>query len=383
VRIRPGEEIALMFGSLKLGKLFGIDLYLHGTFWLLPLFVLFNSLGGGTGYDAFQLLFVFAVFGCVALHEVGHALAAAAYGVRTRDITLYPIGGVASLERMPEKPWQEVAVALAGPAVNVVIAVVLYLALGGWPTLQSTDIENPTGGLLPRLAMVNVFLVVFNLIPAFPMDGGRVLRALLAYRMGFARATQVAATVGQGIAFLLGLLGLMGNPLLLFVALFVYLGAAAEAHSVQIRQVARGMVVGDAMVTHFETLSPLSSVEDAVQCLIRTTQHEFPVVDGAGRLRGVLTRDAMIQALRQGGPSVPVIDVMQREIPVVHRRQNLDDALRAMQEKRAPAVGVTEDDGRLVGLVTPENIGEIIMVQAAQPNRGTKRQPQPSRNPWV
>lgn len=373
-----------MTWSIPIGTIAGTVLRIHVTFFLLLAWIgISYYVQGGPEAAWYGIAFILLVFACVVLHEFGHIAAARRYGIRTPDITLLPIGGVARLERMPEKPGQELVVALAGPAVNVVIAVVLYLALGGWPTLQSTDIENPTGGLLPRLAMVNVFLVVFNLIPAFPMDGGRVLRALLAYRMGFARATQVAATVGQGIAFLLGLLGLMGNPLLLFVALFVYLGAAAEAHSVQIRQVARGMVVGDAMVTHFETLSPLSSVEDAVQCLIRTTQHEFPVVDGAGRLRGVLTRDAMIQALRQGGPSVPVIDVMQREIPVVHRRQNLDDALRAMQEKRAPAVGVTEDDGRLVGLVTPENIGEIIMVQAAQPNRGTRRQPPPSRNPWV
>jgi len=218
---------------------------------------------------------------------------------------------------------------------------------------------------------------VFNLIPAFPMDGGRVLRALLAYRLGYARGTRIAAGVGQAVAFALGLAGLFGgNPLLIFIALFVYMGAAAEASAAQMRDASRGMIASDAAVTRFEGLSPTSTVEDAVECLLRTSQHDFPVVDGVGRLRGVVTRDDMIRALRERGPDASVLDVMRRDIPVLHHRQPLDEVLRAMQEGRHPAVGVVDSGGRLVGLITPEDVGELMMVQAARPPR---RMP---LNPW-
>jgi stage IV sporulation protein FB len=186
--------------------------------------------------------------------------------------------------------------------------------------------------------------------------------------MGYARGTQIAAQVGQAAAFALGLWGLLGgNVMLLFIALFVYMAAASEAHAAQMRQVSRGVMVDDAMVTRFESLTPDSRVEDAVECLLRTTQHEFPVVDGAGRLRGVLTRDEMIKALKERGPETPVLEVMRADIPVVRGRGNLDEALRLMQEGRLPAVGVTDADGRLIGLVTPENVGEMMMVEAARP----------------
>jgi CBS domain-containing protein len=262
-------------------------------------------------------------------------------------------------------------VALAGPAVNLAIAAVLYLALGGLMPRGGLDVADPGAGLLARLLSANLFLALFNLIPAFPMDGGRVLRAFLAHRLGYARGTQIAASVGQAAAFAFGLLGLLGgNPLLVFIALFVYLAAASEAHAAQMRQVSRGLIVADAMITRFESLAPDSRVEDAVQCLIRTTQHEFPVVDGGGRLRGVLTRDGMIRALKERGPETPVVEVMRADIPLIEHRRNLDEALRVMQERRLPAVGVTDGAGRLVGLVTPENIGEMMMVQAARPERG-------------
>jgi stage IV sporulation protein FB len=285
--------------------------------------------------------------------------------------------------RIPERPSQELVIAVAGPLVNVVIAAVLYLILGRFPPLAGTEVQNPGVDMLTRLAAVNVFLVLFNAIPAFPMDGGRALRALLAYRMGFARATQIAASVGQGLAFVFGLLGLFGNPLLLFIGLFVYLGATAEAHAVQMRQVARGMLAADAMITGFETLSPTSSIDQAVQALIRTTQHEFPVVDGGGRLRGVLTRDAMIRALQQQGRDAPVLDAMTRDIPVVPSRQSLEEVLRLLQEHHAPAVGVTAADGRFAGYITAENIGEIMMVHVAQPpSTGTGMPPRRAVNPW-
>jgi Zn-dependent protease len=230
-----------MFGSLKLGKFFGIDTYIHNTFWLLPLVVLFNNLDSGLDGIAFQLMFVFGVFFCVALHEVGHALAARAYGIGTRDITLYPLGGVASLERIPEKPWREVAVALAGPAVNVVIALGLLLVI----TLTNLQLSLSFSQYGPETFIVqmfiaNVFLCAFNLIPAFPMDGGRVLRALLASQMDRLRATDIAVKVGAVVAGVFLVAGVMfGMYTLIFIAVMVWLLGQAELMAVRLREAAR------------------------------------------------------------------------------------------------------------------------------------------------
>jgi Zn-dependent protease len=227
-----------MFSSLKLGKFFGIDLYVHGTFWLLPLFVLFMNFGSGYGQVASELMFVFGVFACVALHEVGHALASAAYGIRTRDITLYPVGGVASLERMPEKPWQEIAVALAGPAVNVVIAGGLLAGiLAGEFLMPWTYGGEVVGDFLARLFWANVVLCAFNLLPAFPMDGGRVLRALLAIRMTRLRATEVAVRVGtlMAVAFLVAGV-VFGAFSLILVAVVVWMLGQGELAAIRVTE---------------------------------------------------------------------------------------------------------------------------------------------------
>ncbi len=357
--------------SLPIGTVKGTVIRVHLTFLLFLGWIGASAYGQGGSQAAVEgVVYIVLLFLCVLLHEFGHVFAARRYGVQTPDIVLLPIGGVARLERIPEEPRQELVVALAGPAVNVVIAAILWLALGRFPDAgAATEVQNPGVDMLARLMVVNLFLVGFNLIPAFPMDGGRVLRAVLASRMGYARGTQVAASVGQGVAFLLGLAGLFGNPMLLFIALFVYLGAASEAHAVQLRQVSRGLIVADAMVTRFESLGPSSTVHEAVEFLIRTSQHDFPLVDGAGRLRGVLTRDCMIKALREHGPDAPVIEVMRRDIPTVHPRAPLEEGTALLQGKGVPAVGVVDDTGRLVGLLTTENVGELMMVQAALPSR--------------
>ncbi len=359
-----------MSWSIPIGVVKGTVIRLHLTFLLFLLWIGIAHYAEG-GWDAALqgVVFMVLLFFCVVLHEFGHIAAARRYGVQTPEIILLPIGGVARLERIPEKPGEELVVALAGPAVSLAIALALWLVLGGILPEQSVEVQRPGVDLLARLALVNAFLAVFNLIPAFPMDGGRVLRALLAYRMGYVRGTQIAASIGQAVAFGLGLLGLFGNPLLVFIAIFVWLGAAGEAHAAQMREVSRGVIVSDAMVTRFESLPPSATVADAVECLIRTTQHEFPVVDGGGRLRGMLTRDAMVQALRAQGPETPVLEVMQADIPVVHHRQPLADALQLLASGggTAPAVGVVDREGRLLGYVTPETIGEMMMVQAASP----------------
>jgi stage IV sporulation protein FB len=361
-----------MTWSFPIGTVQGTTVRIHLTFLLLLLWIGGSGFAHGGAREAMaSIVFVCLLFLCVLLHEFGHVAAARRYGVRTPDITLLPIGGVAEMERIPEKPQEELVVALAGPAVNLGIAALLFLALGGLPPMQAAaELHSPGQGILERLAWVNVTLFLFNLIPAFPMDGGRVLRAFLAFRMGHVKATQRAATVGQVVAFGLGLLGLFGgNPLLVFIALFVYLGASSEAHAVKMREVGRGVPVSAAMITRFEALSPNARIAEAVALLIATTQHEFPVVDGAGRLRGVLTRDAMILALQQHGPDAPVLDAMRREIPLVQMRQCLSDAMEALQASGAPAVGVIDPEGRLAGLVTQETLGELMMVHGARPAR--------------
>ena len=367
-----------MAWSFPIGTVKGTVIRIHLTFVLFLLWIGVSHYAQGGQRAAIEgVLFITLLFLCVLLHEFGHVFAARRYGVQTPDITLLPIGGVARLERIPEKPSEELVVALAGPAVNVVIAALLFLVLGGLPSMDDgTQVHNPGVDLLGRLAWVNISLVVFNLIPAFPMDGGRVLRALLASRLGYARGTRIAAGVGQAVAFALGLAGLFGNPLLIFIALFVYMGAASEASAAQMRDASRGMIASDAAETRFEGLAPTATVEDAVERLLSTSQHDFPVVDGAGRLRGVVTRDDIIRALRERGPDAPVLEVMRRDVPLFHHRQPLDEAMRTMQEGKHPAVGIVDAEGRLVGLVTPENLGELMMVQAARPRR------RPPLNPW-
>ncbi|HHY51433.1 MAG TPA: CBS domain-containing protein, partial [Alphaproteobacteria bacterium] len=262
----------------------------------------------------------------------------------------------------PEKPAQEFVVAIAGPLVNVAIAAILLVILGGVLPPDSLEVDNPGVSLVARLAGANIFLVLFNLIPAFPMDGGRILRAGLAHYLGYARGTRIAATIGQIVAFGFGFLGLFGNPLLIFIALFVYLGAAAEAHAAQMREVSRGLLVRDAMMTRYDSLTPDQRLEDAVRLLLQTSQHEFPIVDGAGRMRGLITRDDIIRGLKEGRPEVSVLDVMQTEIERISDRQSLRDAMTSMQQANRPAVAVEDSEGRLVGLLTPENIGELMMV---------------------
>ena len=373
-----------MSWSIPLGRVLGTEIRLHLTFLLLLAWIgLAHGLRGGMAEAIQGVAFIILIFACVLLHEFGHVLAARRYGIATPDITLLPIGGVARLDRIPEKPAEELVVALAGPAVNVAIAALLLLPLGGVPDVAAmAGLEDPSQSLLARLFWVNVTLVVFNLIPAFPMDGGRVLRALLGMRLGNRRATHIAASIGQALAFGIGLLGLLaGAPLLVFVALFVWLGAGAESQAVQMRELSRGMMAADAMVTRFETLHSTARIADAVELLLRTTQTEFPVLDGSGRLRGILTRSDMIRALQDTGPEGAVLDAMRRDVAMVPHRAPLEDALRTMQDTAGP-VGVTDGAGRLVGLLTHENLGEMLMVETAKLRRPALGGQAP-RSPWA
>ena len=368
-----------MSWSITIARIAGSEIRIHLTFLLLLAWIgIAQYSAGGADAAVDSAVFIIAVFACAVLHELGHAVAARRYGITTPDITLLPIGGLARLSRLPEKPSEEIVIAIAGPAVNVAIAAVLFVAFGARVNMLSmAEIWNPTYGFATRLAAVNIFLVLFNLIPAFPMDGGRVLRALLAFRLGRRRATELAARIGQALAFAFAFIGLIGfNPILVFIAIFVYLAAAGEAGQVGLMEAARGVPISRAMVTAFEALGPQSTVDDAANALIRTTQREFPVVDGAGKLRGFITREAMIGALKATGPGTPVIDVMTGDIPTLRRGQSLGLAVRLMQEKQAPLIGVIDEDDRLVGYVSQENLTEMMMLDAAdwhQPRaRGVK-----------
>jgi Zn-dependent protease/CBS domain-containing protein len=354
--------------SLPIARIAGIQLRIHVTFLLLIAWLAYGYYAeGGSPAALGRVLFILLLFLCVVLHEFGHAFAAKAYGINTPDITLLPIGGVARLERMPEEPKQELIIAIAGPLVNVVIALCLFLVIGSRALVSPMAMQS--GDLLSNLLAINVALVLFNLLPAFPMDGGRVLRALLATRMSYVRATQVAATIGQGFAFLFGFAGLFGNPFLLFIALFVYVGASQEAALAQIKAVSRSFPVSSAMVREFRTLLEDATLEEAVDALLATSQHDFPVLDASGNVAGVLTRHDLIAALRKNDPQIRVGDVMRRNIPTVTTGTRFEDAFRIMQECNCPAVPVLDSMKRLVGLLTPENVSELMMVQSAMPRR--------------
>jgi stage IV sporulation protein FB len=307
------------------------------------------------------------LFACVVAHEFGHIFVARYFGVTTPTVTLLPIGGVAQLERIPEKPSEEFLVAIAGPLVNVVIALVLVVFGASLDAGSLAGVDKSSVSMLDRLAAVNLFLVVFNLIPAFPMDGGRVLRAILASRLGYVRATEIAASIGQVVAFGLGFLGLFGNPLLIFIAIFVYLAASSEAQLVAMRAMSRDVPVAAAMMTQIARLEPQAHIDEAVDTLLRTSQSEFPVVDAAGMLVGVLSRADLIRALKMLGPDAKVADAMTKNIPTISHRACLEEAIRLLQEKQAPAVGVVDAAGKLAGLITSETIGEMLMVREALP----------------
>jgi stage IV sporulation protein FB len=359
----------LMSWSLNIGTIAGTAVRVHVTFLLFLGWIFGASWIVGGPEAAWQgLAFLVLLFACVVAHEFGHIFTARAFGVSTPDVTLLPIGGVARLERIPEEPYEEFLVAIAGPLVNVAIAIALILIAGANVSMGDLyAVESPKASMVDRLAAVNLFLAVFNMIPAFPMDGGRVLRALLASRMGYVRATEIAAFIGQGVAFALGFIGLLSNPMLIFIAIFVYLAASSEAHMVAIRAMARGVPVSAAMMTQFATLTPDAHVEDAVQTLLRSSQTDFPVVDAAGKPVGVLGRSDLIRALNQLGRAARVADAMTTEVPTIGQRRCLDEAFRLLQERSAPAVAVVDDSGRLVGLVTSETIGEMLMLQKALP----------------
>ncbi len=349
--------------SLQLLRLFGIPVRVHFTFLFLVLYVSVYS--ASTGQPALlAMTLVMLVFACVVLHELGHALAARQFGIETREIVLYPIGGVARLEGMPAGV-PELVIAAAGPLVNLVLASLTAVVM--WttetPFLASVDAGGPNA-VLAWLLWANLGLFLFNLLPAFPMDGGRILRAGLSIFFGQDRATRWASLTGQTLAVIMGLFAIFGpgrNFVLLIIAVFVFMGAGQEAAYHRMRALVRDRTAGEAMMTRFEVLAPQDTLEWAGRLFLATHQRDFPVIDAWGRVSGVLDRGALLGGLSRLGRGGAVLNSMSREAVMVSRETPLEDVLRLLQSQRGGVVLVVEDD-RLEGVITLEKLMQMIEI---------------------
>ena len=361
-------------GSFTIARVAGIPIRVHWTFLILLVWIVASGVRkGGTAESGLEsAVFMLAVFFCVVLHELGHALTARRFGIGTRDITLLPIGGVAALERMPQKPVQELLIAIAGPLVNVVIAALLFTGVGWGEAMQAMRAVDTPGfhldHFLAMLAGFNIYLVLFNLIPAFPMDGGRVLRALLATRIGHVRATRAAASIGRGFAMLMALAGLLlPAPMLVLIALFVWIAAAGELRDTESRSALEGLLVSAGMQRRFRVLGVDDTLQSAAGELLAGAQHDFPVTalgTAEEPVVGVLTRSDLVKALAGKGLAAHVRDAMRPSCPLIDESEPLERAVEVMRASGCALVPVGHD-GRLVGLVTPENVAELVAIRSA------------------
>ena len=350
----------------KIARIAGIDIYIHATFLLLIYLVgisYWNQQGTLSAVIS-GIGFILALFACVVLHELGHSLTARRYGIQTRNITLLPIGGVASLERMPDDPRQEINVALAGPAVNFLIAFALYiyLDLRNVP-ITAEEISVTDGTYLYRLMIMNIFLGGFNLLPAFPMDGGRVLRAVLALRMDHALATKKAASVGQSLALGLGLLGLVYNPFLIFIAVFIWFGASMENNAEQLKSILVDATVRHAMLSEFHSLSPEDTLKKAIELTLAGSQKDFPV-GYQNHLIKVLHHSDLIKGLQEKGANARISDLALQDILTADINEPLAKLLERMRGNPAQMICVI-DDGQVTGLLNLENVMELIKIHDA------------------
>ena len=363
-------KLIYMKGVLKIGRVSGIKIEVHWTFTLLLIWVAFLEIQKGSDLNRILLneALILVLFVCVILHELGHALTAKKFGVKTKNILLLPIGGVATLEKMPEKPAQELWIALAGPAVNVVIAILLLLVVPvrSYFNFDSIVLEEmlyePTlQNFLFYLFIANVMLVVFNLIPAFPMDGGRVLRALLSFKLGRISATNIAASIGQGLAFIFFVLGLFFNPFLILIALFIFLGAYGENQMVKQGDLLEGHVVKEATLTNITRLRPSNNLQEVIDILLAGTEKDFVVIENE-KILGILTQKDIIKHAKT--PSVLVGDIMQRKFKTVDVTTEIMKVLQSIRKEDSDFYPVVEN-GQLVGAIDTTNISEFILLKTA------------------
>jgi Zn-dependent protease/predicted transcriptional regulator len=359
--------------SFRIGQVSGIAIRIHITFFLILILgaIQWGGPYGGQG-AVFGVILMLLLFTCVVLHELGHSLVAQQFHIPVREIVLLPIGGVALLSRTPSKPLHELLIALAGPLVNVIIAAIL-LAITGATTalglldtsaiLQTRELTPSFSTLLLWLLAANISLVVFNLIPAFPLDGGRILRAILAMVMSFRRATQISAAVGQLIAIALGSFGLVsGNLVLVLVAVFIFFGANQENAESQAQRVLVTLKVGDAYNKHALTLEIGDRVSKVVGYILTSYQSDFAVMQGS-KLLGIVTRDDVLRALADSTQDVYVSGIMKRDVVRVDANTTLDQVRQMMAEQNARVVAVYAGETYL-GLVSREDIAEAFAVIA-------------------
>ncbi len=368
--------------SVPLGRIFGIALRLHVTFLLLVAFIGYQGylVAGGRG-AGWAVALVCSVFACIVIHELGHSVVAQRLGVEVRSITLLPIGGVAALRTIPENPWHEIAITLAGPMMNLIIACLL-LPFTGWPTeFLLVHYPHDLAGLLKTLVGVNLGLFGFNFIPAFPMDGGRLLRAVLALFVSYRRATVVAATVGQGLAILFIVAGLKFSAMWIILGAFIFLAAEGEEKAVKMRSLLRDIEVADVMTREFVTLTPQAPLREALTAMYRTGQDDFPVQEG-DRLAGWLTRQAVIDAINSHGEDTPVAAVMDADPPVLSPRNKVSWVHEQMMADHYQGFPVMEN-GRLVGLLGPDNISRYLLLQESLKPKRPARAPTPTPPPVI
>ncbi len=349
--------------KLYLGRISGIKIFVHWTFLLLIGWVVYSDVRSGLDVESilWSLGFVFTIFGCVTLHELGHSLMAQRYHIRTRDITLLPIGGVASLESMPEKPKEELAVALAGPAVNVIIAIILF------PFIymnQSPEVFEGLGGIshtnfLASLLSVNISLVVFNMIPAFPMDGGRVLRALLGFKLNHAKATTIAARIGQAIAIIFVVVGFYGNSFLIFIGLFIFMGAQSELKYAQGSAVLNETSIGEIMLSTFPRIAATSTIREAAQRLLLEKTNNFLVIQNDLPV-GSLSREEVLKALGEGGETTSIEQAMNKSLLYLNAKLSIYQALNEMNSQQRSLAMVTDQE-HIVGVIDPHLIAAYLM----------------------
>ena len=354
--------------SWRIGRVGGVDLRVHATFAILLIWmaVLYYQDTGTFPGAVRGVLFTLAIFGSVVLHELGHAFTARRFGVPTKDITLLPIGGIARLEHMPDLPRQELLVAIAGPAVTLAIAIASYIVLRvlGLPAgFVETTANGTAGGFLAQLMWANVSLLVFNLLPAFPMDGGRVFRAALSLRMDHLRATEVAARVGKWFALVFGTIGLLFNPFLVLIALFVWLAAAAEASATQMHSLLGGVNVQSVMIRDVQTLAATDTLEAPIHRVLEGFQQDFPVIKD-GNVVGVLTRADLLAGLARHGRESLVSDSMETSFRTAEPNELVEHAVAKLGGSSCRTLPVLSD-GRLRGVLTLDNIGEYVMIEAA------------------
>lgn len=359
--------------SFRIAQIVGIDIRVHVTFFLILLLGAFqwsgttpDSLLGAT----FGVVLMILLFTSVTLHELGHSLMARRFAIPVKAITLLPLGGVAEIERNPEKPLHDLLISVAGPLVNIAIAGVLLLLIGvssplallnGHGLMPHRGNEPSFDTLLAWLLTANISLFVFNLIPAYPLDGGRILRAVLAMILGYPKATTIAATIGQSIAIVLGVFGLLsGNFILALIAVFVFFGASQETAEVAMKSVLTTRQAGDACNKDVPILMSGDRVSKVVEVLLNSPQQEFPVKQGT-ILLGIVTRDSVLRALASSRDDLYVTEIMHRDYLRVNATQTLDEARDAMAQKQSPVAAVYAGD-RYIGLLSERDLQEAFTI---------------------